>query len=388
MASPILGTARSAGFTRVLAFAGLPAASAFSPRPPSPRSRSRRPPSPAATVAVAYSQAIVTTGGKPPCLGPDDRHLPRRPHPRPERRPLRQADDGRHFLLPTPGDRQRGLHEKKVSFSLKVNPPPPPLSILYPNLNAGVAGTLFTQPPLRHGRDLAVHLDPRRRRPSGRPHPPAVRHDHRHPDRHRQLQLHRPGEGRRRRDRHPGLRPLHRRSALLDPHDRGGPGLGQRGLCKNPRRHRRHAALRLAGLPQLPAPGPEAVLRRRPQRDASTLPGDYSFQIMATDANWVAAFVTYDLYVNWRRSPSRPRSLPGGSTGASYAQTRVATGGFPPCHLDDRLRALPPGPSLSTAGVISGTPTTVGTSAFTVTANDSHSGPVSRKSEHCGCGGW
>jgi hypothetical protein len=64
-------------------------------------------------------------------------------------------------------------------------------------------------------------------------------------------------------------------------------------------------------------------------------------------------------------------SLPGGFTTQSYSQALTAAGGTPAYTWSLSAGSLPAGLSLSAAGVISGTPTTAGTSSFTVKVIDS-----------------
>ena len=64
-------------------------------------------------------------------------------------------------------------------------------------------------------------------------------------------------------------------------------------------------------------------------------------------------------------------TLPGGTAGTSYSQTLAATGGTTPYTWGVFSGALPPGTALSTAGLISGTPTAGGTFNFTAIALDS-----------------
>ncbi len=65
-------------------------------------------------------------------------------------------------------------------------------------------------------------------------------------------------------------------------------------------------------------------------------------------------------------------SLPGGTVGAAYSQTLAASGGTAPYSWTITVGALPAGLLLNPAtGVISGTPTTIGTSNFTVMVTDS-----------------
>ena len=63
-------------------------------------------------------------------------------------------------------------------------------------------------------------------------------------------------------------------------------------------------------------------------------------------------------------------SLPSGMNGAAYNQTLTAFGGQTPYSWTNSSGALPPGLTLTTNGVISGTPTTNGTFNFTVKVTD------------------
>ncbi|MCB5166972.1 putative Ig domain-containing protein [Streptomyces bambusae] len=74
------------------------------------------------------------------------------------------------------------------------------------------------------------------------------------------------------------------------------------------------------------------------------------------------------LTVPWADTP-----LPSGTAGNAYSVpvvTGPATGGTPPVTYSVS-GTLPPGLTLSSDGLLSGTPTTAGTYAFTVTATDS-----------------
>jgi hypothetical protein len=66
-----------------------------------------------------------------------------------------------------------------------------------------------------------------------------------------------------------------------------------------------------------------------------------------------------------------PMTLPNGTKGSAYSQTITASGGTGPYTYAVTSGALPAGLSLSSGGVLSGTPTTPGYSSFTVTATDS-----------------
>jgi hypothetical protein len=66
--------------------------------------------------------------------------------------------------------------------------------------------------------------------------------------------------------------------------------------------------------------------------------------------------------------------LPNGSQVQAYSATLAATGGTPPYTWTILSGSLPPGLTLSSSGVISGTPTGAGTYSFTVKVTDSASG--------------
>ncbi len=66
-------------------------------------------------------------------------------------------------------------------------------------------------------------------------------------------------------------------------------------------------------------------------------------------------------------------SLPGGASGVPYSQTLSASGGQTPYSWTNIIGVLPPGLTLATNGVISGTPTTNGTFNFTVQVTDANS---------------
>ncbi len=68
-----------------------------------------------------------------------------------------------------------------------------------------------------------------------------------------------------------------------------------------------------------------------------------------------------------------PTTLPDGTAGATYRRTNTACGGFAPYIFSVLSGALPPGLSLSTSGILSGTPTNTGTFNFTVQATNSYS---------------
>lgn len=68
-----------------------------------------------------------------------------------------------------------------------------------------------------------------------------------------------------------------------------------------------------------------------------------------------------------------PSSLPGGTVGVAYSETISASGGTGPYTFAVSSGSLPPGLTLSSAGLLSGTPTTAGSYSFTVKAADTNS---------------
>jgi uncharacterized repeat protein (TIGR03803 family) len=65
-----------------------------------------------------------------------------------------------------------------------------------------------------------------------------------------------------------------------------------------------------------------------------------------------------------------PGGLPSATVGAAYSQTLTAVAGAPPYTFAVTAGSLPAGLILSSAGLLSGTPTLAGSSSFTVTATD------------------
>jgi hypothetical protein len=101
--------------------------------------------------------------------------------------------------------------------------------------------------------------------------------------------------------------------------------------------------------------------------------GIFTFTVAATDSNGCTGTQTITLSVFPTNCPLIvlfPSTLPDGHTGGGYSQALTATGGAAPYAYTIATGSLPPGLSLSTAGVISGTPTAVGSYSFTVMATD------------------
>ena len=71
-------------------------------------------------------------------------------------------------------------------------------------------------------------------------------------------------------------------------------------------------------------------------------------------------------------------SLPGGTIGTAYSQTLSATGGTSPYTWDISAGSLPSGLSISSRGIISGTPTTSQTASFTARTTDAVSSTATK----------
>ncbi|SDF83185.1 beta strand repeat-containing protein [Terriglobus roseus] len=108
-----------------------------------------------------------------------------------------------------------------------------------------------------------------------------------------------------------------------------------------------------------------------------TTAGTSTFNVTATDSASPAKTGTANIVMTV--NPISPLTLTGGlpnaTLGVAYTQTLQATGGLPPYTYTVTSGSLPAGLSLSSAGVVSGTPTAVGASSFTITATDSQTTP-------------
>ena len=106
-----------------------------------------------------------------------------------------------------------------------------------------------------------------------------------------------------------------------------------------------------------------------------TASGTLSFSVTVTDATGLTD--TQALSIAVSSAPSGPTittpSLPDGETGAGYAWTMAATGGTGALTFSLDAGSLPAGLSLASDGTITGTPTTAGSSTFTVKVTDANS---------------
>jgi Putative Ig domain len=107
-----------------------------------------------------------------------------------------------------------------------------------------------------------------------------------------------------------------------------------------------------------------------------TSAGASSFTVKVADAESPPATATKQLSINITAVPGglsiTTTSLPGGTVGAAYSTLLTATGGATPYTWTIITGGLPAALSLSSAGLISGTPTATGTSAFTVQVGDAN----------------
>jgi large repetitive protein len=104
-----------------------------------------------------------------------------------------------------------------------------------------------------------------------------------------------------------------------------------------------------------------------------TAAGSYMFTVEVTDSMACMGNHRYTLLIAPGTCPAitvNPATLPDGQVGTVYTQTLTAVGGVPPYSFAVTAGALPAGLTLSTAGVISGTPTGAATYDFTVTVTD------------------
>ncbi len=106
-----------------------------------------------------------------------------------------------------------------------------------------------------------------------------------------------------------------------------------------------------------------------------TQAGSFPITIRATDANGCMGTRAYTLNINNAACGTitvNPATLPNGTTGAAYSQTLTATGGTAAYSFTVMTGTLPAGLSLSTAGLLSGTPSAPGMVNVTIQAADAN----------------
>ncbi|WP_369986802.1 autotransporter domain-containing protein [Pseudomonas xanthosomatis] len=98
--------------------------------------------------------------------------------------------------------------------------------------------------------------------------------------------------------------------------------------------------------------------------------GTFNFTVTSTDAHNATGSKAYSLTVNAATIAITPTTLGTLNAGTAYSQTLSATGGNG-SYTWSSAGSLPPGITVSSAGLVSGTPTSSGNYSFTVTATDS-----------------
>jgi hypothetical protein len=104
----------------------------------------------------------------------------------------------------------------------------------------------------------------------------------------------------------------------------------------------------------------------------NAVPGLYTFTVTATDAYGATGTKVMTLKLATPYILVSTVGLPGATVGVTYLQTLTVTGGSAPYTYSLVDGTLPSGLSLSPAGVITGAPTSAGTSTFTVLIVDAN----------------
>ena len=101
-----------------------------------------------------------------------------------------------------------------------------------------------------------------------------------------------------------------------------------------------------------------------------TASGAFTFAVQVADSTGVTATQSFTVMLNSHLAITTT-SLPGGTVGVAYSQALTATGGAGGYIWTQASGTFPPDLTLSSTGVLSGTPTTPGTYPFSVTVTDS-----------------
>ena len=102
--------------------------------------------------------------------------------------------------------------------------------------------------------------------------------------------------------------------------------------------------------------------------------GTFNFTVTATDGNTDTGSRAYSLTVNDPTITITPNFPPNFTVGSAYSQAFTANGGTATYTYAITAGSLPAGITLSSGGLLSGTPTAGGTFNFTITATDSSTG--------------
>jgi hypothetical protein len=106
----------------------------------------------------------------------------------------------------------------------------------------------------------------------------------------------------------------------------------------------------------------------------------YNFSIRGTDANGCAGTQAYTIVIVAAPPPPptcptitlSPATLPGGTVAVAYSQTITGNGGTAPYTFGVTVGTLPSGLTLTSSGLLAGTPITNGTSNFTIRGMDAN----------------
>ena len=110
-----------------------------------------------------------------------------------------------------------------------------------------------------------------------------------------------------------------------------------------------------------------------------TTPGTSNFTVLVQDSYGETASAQFSLTVNPPPVITTNSPLPQGTVGVKYSQAVVVSGGTLPLTWTLAAGTLPAGITLNSAtGLISGTPTTAGTSSFTIQVTDVNGAPASK----------
>ena len=109
-----------------------------------------------------------------------------------------------------------------------------------------------------------------------------------------------------------------------------------------------------------------------------TTAGSSTFTIRGTDVDSCFAQLSDTIVIAAAPPPPpvcptitlSPPTLPNGTVGIAYSQTIVGSGGNAPYSFGVTAGALPAGVTLTAAGLLAGTPTTAGSSTFTIRGTD------------------
>ena len=102
-----------------------------------------------------------------------------------------------------------------------------------------------------------------------------------------------------------------------------------------------------------------------------TTEGTFTFTVLATDSFGCTGKRQYTIDVKCPNINVTPGSLPDGNVNHPYSKLIRASGGNSPYSFIVENGNLPPGLTLSSGGLLSGTPTTGGNFTFTILAKDS-----------------